>query len=282
MVKWNSYAKIGFFVKRAKLALMSEDSVLYCFVGRRRSGKSMNALFMAKLIDPDFSIDKVCFTSEELMEKVKEYTNSAIVYDEAAVTAYSRDFMTKINKALNKTLQVFGYRRLAIMMTLQYLPMLDIHSQLLTDVVFRCHSSLETSMNEIDFNEIDPEKINLKKIYWMEPFKVLTDWLEKAFVTSYKIVENGRQVPIGSITMPELDEMLEKSGLSKRFLHEYQRRKEEFFESDKFKHSRQDVKLMEQRNRAIKKLYERGMKQREIAELFGIAQQTVSVILNQP
>jgi len=71
--------------------------------GREGSGKSALAQQLAIHLDPNFNIDKLCFTAEEFMNKVKDpkiKKGDCIILDEAFLAANSRSAMSSINKAM--------------------------------------------------------------------------------------------------------------------------------------------------------------------------------------
>jgi len=208
--------RIMIFVKAAQKQLLeNEDSVLHAFIGRRRSGKSTTALLFCCLIDNDFTADQIVFTIDEFRKATKRYKGKAILFDEAGVAAYSRDFMKEINKELNKLLQVFGFKQLYIALTFQHLSFLDKHTRTLCDVIFKCRK----------------DRVNGNNSVIIEPYAVVTDWIQEPVVTPYKILKNGRSIAVGSIYIPSLEKLVEKGIIKKQLLKEYLQKKEEFFEN---------------------------------------------------
>ena len=96
-----------------------------------------------KSVDPDLPVENICFGLDELEKLLKEKTNAAIGWEEAGASAYNRDSMQKGNKIINKTLQVFGYRKIVRVCNFQHLSFLDRHTQLQLNAFFRCHSKQE-------------------------------------------------------------------------------------------------------------------------------------------
>jgi hypothetical protein len=78
---------------------------------------------MGTTINPDFSVDDICFSFDELKHILTDDSvrRKPIVWEEASVTAYSRDFQEEINKQLNKYFQVFGFRNLSVTANFQHL-----------------------------------------------------------------------------------------------------------------------------------------------------------------
>ncbi|RLI84564.1 hypothetical protein DRP07_00655 [Archaeoglobales archaeon] len=218
------------FVKKARTHQLLEDSILFAFLGRRRSGKSTDALALCKKIDPDMTIEQVVFTNKEFRDATREYKKAAIFWDEPSVTAYSREYQDEANRLLNKTLQVFGYKRLVIALAYQHASFLDKHTRWLVDVYFICSS-------EINVNE-------LSRRNFIDPRVLLTDWVREPYLAPYQYTRNGRLVEMGKIPVPQLDDLLKWAGINKKFYHEYQRKKEEFFESAEWESENEREKEM--------------------------------------
>lgn len=224
----------GFSQKMHLLSLMNEpakdrmspklnDSSLFAWCGVRRSGKSVNAICQAFAIDPDFSIENVAFTFQDLKELIYSKQKVALVWDEASVTAYARDFMTRVNKDMNKFFQVFGYRRICIIATFQSMAALDAELRRQIDAVFWCRSH--------DYRDKSGEPATRKFIM---PFKVKKNPFDFPKITpwSYLPTKNSpNPVNIGWIQVPEYEKLLNYYGVSKQFMKDYQKKKQEFFES---------------------------------------------------
>jgi len=87
-------------------------------VGEPRSGKSYSALRIAELVDQDFSLDNLVYSPAEFLKLVKtKEEGSVIVFDEAGVKIFSREWQSKMNKALAKVFQILGYKHLGIILT---------------------------------------------------------------------------------------------------------------------------------------------------------------------
>jgi hypothetical protein len=87
-------------------------------VGEPRSGKSYSALRIAELVDKDFTLDNLVYSPAEFLKLVKtSEEGSVIVFDEAGVKIFSREWQSKMNKALAKIFQILGYKHLGIILT---------------------------------------------------------------------------------------------------------------------------------------------------------------------
>lgn len=209
----------NYFVKSAKTAQKREDSVFYAYVGRRRSGKSVNALATCSAIDPDFSEENIVFTLNELKMSLKEKKETAVMWDEASVTAYSRDFMQEANKVLNKVIQVYGYKKIALCCTFQHLNFLDSHTRLQIDTIFRCFAKSKDVGDKCIVHT------------YMEPFIIATDWIRDPLLAPYKIAIDGVYQDMGSIPLPQVEDLYNYTGVSKKLQKAYMKKKNEFFET---------------------------------------------------
>lgn len=231
MWKWNEV--LLYFNKIIKSHLATEDSYSLCLTGRRRSGKSVLGITMAKLVDPDFNEEKIAFSSEDFARLLREYKNSSVLLDEAGTSLYSRDFMKKINKELTKCLQIFGFRRLFIVLCLPHLGVLDkdIRERGVLDLIFRCKSRFddEFSLKKYDIQFF--EKFVLPKRFSFEAFGLFTDYFQPAILSPWVVFKNGKQYRLGEVGLPNMDELFKFAGINKKFWHEYQRKKTEFYES---------------------------------------------------
>lgn len=213
---WFSY-----FVNQAKIKQKMEDSVLYTFIGRRRAGKSINTLAMACRIDPDITVENICFGAKELTQALKEKENTVVIWEEAgAAGGYNRDWHSPANKMINKTLQVYGEKRIAILANLQHLKVIDPQVQIQIDCIFRCFAEHEKA----------GEDEYIKNTYF-EPWRVHTDYLTDPAIMKYTINRNGVYQPIGIIPMPQVDELFKMCGVKKRLYNDYRKKKSEFFET---------------------------------------------------
>ena len=89
------------------------------FAGTGGAGKSYAALEYCRLIDPDFSVDRVVWTEEDFLDLLdKELPpGSCLLWDEAGIGLDSRDFMTLINKILSYIITTIRYRRQIMVLT---------------------------------------------------------------------------------------------------------------------------------------------------------------------
>jgi hypothetical protein len=186
-------------------------------IGKRRSGKSVFCLASACFIDPDFTEEQITFGLKELKEQLNTKTETAIIWEEAGTSAYSRDFMDERNKAISKTLQVYGFRKLAIFGNFQHMKFLDGDIRLQLDSFFRMKA----------FNSFIEEK-PVTRIY-AEPFAIVTDYIQEPLISPFKIEKEGVYSQIGKIPIPDISDFFKICGVSKQLYREYLKKKTEYF-----------------------------------------------------
>lgn len=113
------------------------------FVGTRGSGKSCAAVRFGELFDSSFDISRVCYTTKEVLAKVKELHKTigtkgkVIIYDEAGVGIGNRDWQKESNKLMNYFVQqsrVFG---MVIIYTAPNLSFVDRQARAMGGVMLR-------------------------------------------------------------------------------------------------------------------------------------------------
>jgi|GEM_PF-5914379 len=101
----------------------SNCCVLY---GKKGAGKSYLALRMATLLDPNFTLDHVVFSSKQFFEIVdKLKPGSVIIYDEVGVGASNRDSQTRSNKNLSAIFQTVRPRAITVLCTTPSFGLID-------------------------------------------------------------------------------------------------------------------------------------------------------------
>jgi hypothetical protein len=88
-------------------------------VGPVGAGKTTFAMTAAHIMDPDFNIDRVVFTAEQLAYAIDNAPKkSAIVLDESILTLSSGDGATRVMKEMIKRFTIIRFRRLKIFLVL--------------------------------------------------------------------------------------------------------------------------------------------------------------------
>lgn len=89
--------------------------------GREGSGKSVLGMQIAKYLDPEFSIDKLVFTSEEFIKVIRDpktKKGSCIMLDEAFNAINSRASMTEVNRSMGAVATEMRQKNLFIVIIL--------------------------------------------------------------------------------------------------------------------------------------------------------------------
>lgn len=111
-------------------------NVILFVVGPTGSGKSWASLRIGECLDPNFTIENVCFGVRELIEKSQDAKKgTCLVFDEAGIDASNRSSMTKLNKAVSSLAQTFRHRNTFNILTLPVASMTDVHLRVLAHYV---------------------------------------------------------------------------------------------------------------------------------------------------
>ena len=119
---------------------VDNEHFMGAIVGREGSGKSLTAVAIASLVDPDFTADDVYFDPQDLLEAFDsdDYSRgSVIIMDEAGVGLGNRSWYDKEQILLNQTLQTVRDDNMGVLFTLPRLEELD------SQTIGRLHAMIE-------------------------------------------------------------------------------------------------------------------------------------------
>lgn len=207
-----------YFIEIAKNSFLFNNSSFQACIGKRRSGKSIWCLCSACAVDPDITEENICFSIKELKAQLNERTETAIIWEEAGTSAYSRDFMDERNKLISKTLQVYGYRKIAIWGNFQHLKYLDGDIRLQLDSFIKMKA----------VNAFTPEGKPYTRTF-AYPYMIVTDYIQEPLIAPFKVARDGTFQPIGNIPVPQMEELFQKTGVSKSLYRSYLKKKDEYF-----------------------------------------------------
>lgn len=207
-----------YFTDISKNAFKFNNSSFVAAIGKRRSGKSVFCLAEACAIDPDFNEEQICFGLRELKDQLNEKTQTSIIWEEAGASAYARDFMDERNKLIVKTLQVYGYRKIALLGNFQHLKFLDGDVRLQLD----CFMKMKA------INVFAEDGTPKTQTYAM-PYAIVTDYIQEPVIAPYKIAKEGMYQQIGQIPIPDMWDFFEMCGVSKSLYNNYLKKKDEYF-----------------------------------------------------
>jgi len=271
-----------YFIDIAKRAFLYNNSSFISAIGKRRSGKSVFTLGAACAVDPDFLEEQICFGLKELKEQLNEKTQTSIIWEEAGASAYARDFMNERNKLIIKTLQVYGYRKIALFGNFQHLKFLDGDVRLQLDCFFKMKA----------INEFTPDGQPFTRTY-AYPYAIVTDWIQDPVIAPYKVQKDGVFMPIGSIPIPDMKDFFEVCCVSKSLYKSYLKKKDEYFaeigeeevEEKEEIFSKRELKTLTRVNQAYlslaSRLIEDKVTKTKIAEFSGVPVSTLNVWLGK-
>ena len=95
--------------------------------GPTGSGKSFLAMRLAEKLDPDFNIDRLVFTVQDLMNVLDGglKSGSVIIFDEAGTGLSARDWYSAQNKFMNYILQTFRQDNIILLLTVPDITFID-------------------------------------------------------------------------------------------------------------------------------------------------------------
>ena len=108
------------------------------FTGTTGSGKSWSAISLAQQIDPNFTVDRIVFTTLDFMRLVNSNLpkGSAIIYDDAGLGIPAREWQSDSAKIMGLTFQGFRYKNLISMITVPFLDFIEKQSRKLIHINF--------------------------------------------------------------------------------------------------------------------------------------------------
>ena len=141
------YSK-NFFIEWVKIRINDfNKNFLGICCGQTGSGKSWSMIRFCEMIDPNFNINNIVFSSSEFMDLLNSgilKKGSCILFEEGQVSMDRRSWYSISNKMINYILSTFRHLNLSVIFTTPELTYIDSNSVKL----FHCY--LETE--HIDFN----------------------------------------------------------------------------------------------------------------------------------
>jgi len=240
---------------------------LYSGRGGVRIGKSVNAmqdgLYITlevrrkfKVDIPFNEIDNFAFKGDELIEKAKKLPPySVIIYDEAGSDLVGRKFMQATTQALLDFFRECGQ------LNLFFLCVLPDFFELPRSIAI----NRSTYLVDVDFKEaFERGKF---RFYGPKAKKLL-------YLMGKKWLDYDAYKPDFYGSFPNVYTIDEKAYRQRKFQALTGRSKDE---TDKI--NKRETKAFVQRDKVIKRLYERGDSQQEIADVIGLTQSQISTIL---
>lgn len=103
------------------------------FVGDTGSGKSYSSISLAEKIDPNFSADRIVFTTLDFLKLVNSNLSpgSVIIFDDAGLGIPAREWQATSAKIFGKLFQGFRYKNLVTMITVPNIAFIERQSRML-------------------------------------------------------------------------------------------------------------------------------------------------------
>jgi len=113
-------------------SVQKKDWDWFCIVdGLEGSGKSVFAMQIAKVLDPNFNTEQIAFTSNDFVRCVlKAKPHSCIIYDEAFTGMSSRSALSEVNRLLVSLMMEMRQKNLFIILVMPTFFMLDKYAVL--------------------------------------------------------------------------------------------------------------------------------------------------------
>ena len=128
--------------------------------GDKGSGKSWLACKFGEVLQPDFSIENVCFSTEALFKKLDEgfyKPGDVAVVEELGILANSRNAMSRINKKLSFIAQAIRPARITLISNTITWGLIDIQVKNMADYKLSVLGyDKRTMLNEFKFMKIKP------------------------------------------------------------------------------------------------------------------------------
>lgn len=134
---------IGYFNSYILQRIVKNKNFIACLTGATGSGKSWSMLREGEILDPDFSVDNICFTAQQFMDlvngKIKKLNKGSFIgFDEIQVSMSHLDYQSLQARLLNYVLQTFRHRNFILFMTSPHFNFINASARKLF------HSRMET------------------------------------------------------------------------------------------------------------------------------------------
>lgn len=169
----------------------SHNFILKNGIVSHNSGKSYSALWLAKTLDPTFTVDRVAFTFKEFMDIITNKDikgGNVVIWDESGVDLDSRMFFSHLNILANRILQTFRKDNLGVIFTVPDATFVDKRSRTLF------HSIIETKSIRTSDNKV--------KVKWFEVHRSVQSKKE-AYLWHPRCIVGGKHYKIGSVFIPK-------------------------------------------------------------------------------
>ena len=248
------------------------------FVGDTGSGKSYAAISLAEQVDPNFSADRIVFTTREFISLVNSDLpkGAVIIFDDAGLGIPAREWQRLSAKIFGKLFQGFRYKNLVSMITVPDISFIERQSRLLMHLYFEATDTQGIMKPFRPFHpfrgddrlgfryptqQIDRHEMQIKTTMFPLPSSEITSAYESKKLTYMEATNKAFQLEL------EYSEMMEQKA---------QKEREKRIAALKEKKG-EDEKWKEKKEQA-RQLMNSGYTQREIAKELKVSRQWVSKV----
>lgn len=137
------------FDKGGRALRKADQDRIVIITGAEGSGKSLLAMQFASYVDPNFSIQDICFDGDKFADRIRNKEKfGAVIFDEAFNGLSSRGAISKQNKNLIRLLQECRQRNLWVFIVLPSIFLLEKYVAL-----FRGHVLFNTAIYRKDYTK---------------------------------------------------------------------------------------------------------------------------------
>lgn len=136
----------------------NQNAIVF-IVGSTGSGKSYASLKLGEILDPNFSLDNVCFSFEAVLERIeskKLKPGAVVIFEEVGINIDARNWYDKVNKNMAYVLESFRTDRLIFIM--------NVPDQTFADKKARKLAHTIIEMSHVDY----VHKQGVAKVKWIQ------------------------------------------------------------------------------------------------------------------
>ena len=132
--KTQSVWLLQWFLRRLK----KNQNAIVVFPGGTGSGKSLTAIRLGQLLDPDFNASRIVFTVKDFLALVNSNlkSGSVIIFDDAGLGINAREWRSKHAMVFGMLTQGFRYKQIITIITVPSLGFIEKQSRKLVHLIF--------------------------------------------------------------------------------------------------------------------------------------------------
>lgn len=195
-----------FWIRHIKRQIFNNKNFILFIGGKPGTGKSWSAIGIAKMLNKDFTMDRVVFRASDLMKIINDpiYQNKkgiVIIWDEAGIELSNQNWFNLVNKMINFLMQTFRHRNFILIFTSPFKDFIQastrklIHAEFTTTKINRKEETCWIKPKLIQYNDHNKKyyyKYLLKKVGpAIVPIKI---WkikkTDKALIDAYEKKKN--------------------------------------------------------------------------------------------